>query len=111
MTLTIKTPHETIADEIVAERNRQITAEGFDRANDDSQDKGQLAKAAGFYALIAAPGTYRPIVESGEAPPQGWPWEGFWKPTSPRRNLIKAAALIIAEVERLDRKAEGGRNG
>ncbi|MBY5804125.1 hypothetical protein [Rhizobium leguminosarum] len=33
-----------------------------------------------------------------------WPWERrFWKPTERRRDLVKAAALIIAEIERLDR--------
>jgi len=36
--------------------------------------------------------------------PDVWPWGGFtWKPTTPRRDLVKAAALILAEIERLDR--------
>lgn len=29
----------------------------------------------------------------------------WWKPGAPRRMLIKAAALIVAEIERLDRAA------
>lgn len=33
-----------------------------------------------------------------------WPWNGrWWKPTNRRRDLIKAGALIVAEIERLDR--------
>lgn len=29
-----------------------------------------------------------------------------WKPTTSRRDLVKAAALILAEIERLDRAAD-----
>ncbi|MEB3421767.1 hypothetical protein VK682_24660 [Salipiger manganoxidans] len=45
---------------------------------------------------------------------QLWPWDRkWWKPTTPRRDLVKAGALIVAEIERLDRAAlraaqEGG---
>lgn len=36
--------------------------------------------------------------------PQRWPWDaGWWKPSDRRRNLVKAGALILAEIERLDR--------
>ena len=36
--------------------------------------------------------------------PLFWPWDGNrWKPSTPRNDLIKAAALLIAEIERLDR--------
>ncbi|HHW2459226.1 TPA: AAA family ATPase [Pseudomonas aeruginosa] len=40
-----------------------------------------------------------------------WPWdEQWWKPTSARRDLVKACALALAEIERLDRAAasQGG---
>jgi hypothetical protein len=30
----------------------------------------------------------------------------WWKPKDRRRDLVRAAALIIAEIERLDRDAE-----
>lgn len=34
----------------------------------------------------------------------GWPWSrAWWKPASRRRCLIKAGALILAEIERIDR--------
>lgn len=33
----------------------------------------------------------------------------WWKPKDRRRNLVKAGALIVAEIERLDRLASGRR--
>jgi hypothetical protein len=43
--------------------------------------------------------------KSNTAPMPGiWPWSpDWWKPRDARRNLERAAALIIAEIERLDR--------
>lgn len=36
--------------------------------------------------------------------PEGWPWDDvWWKPKDPRTNLVKAGALILAEIERMDR--------
>lgn len=38
--------------------------------------------------------------------PELWPWPSeWWKPTDVRRDLVKAGALILAEIERLDRAA------
>lgn len=43
-------------------------------------------------------------ASSGSAIIKGWPWdERWWKPEGGRRDLVKAGALIIAEIERLDR--------
>lgn len=37
-------------------------------------------------------------------PESFWPWEEeAWRPKNPRHDLVKAAALILAEIERLDR--------
>jgi hypothetical protein len=34
-----------------------------------------------------------------------WPWAAEWyKPTDRRRDLVKAASLLLAEIERLDRQ-------
>ncbi|AKQ30008.1 TPA: hypothetical protein JI225_05075 [Acinetobacter baumannii] len=30
----------------------------------------------------------------------------YWKPKSPRQDLVRAAALLIAEIERLDREVK-----
>lgn len=89
--------------DVLVERHRQVAGEGWEAAHDDSMTGEELALAAAIYA---APET------SGEASPRDrilglWPWLPKWfKPRSRRRDLVKAAALILAEIERLDR-AEG----
>lgn len=40
----------------------------------------------------------------GTVVPRGWPWgSSWWKPKDPRRDLVRAGALILAEIERIDR--------
>lgn len=83
---------------IAAERTRQIAEEGWTPAHDAEHGYGVLADAARAYALAAvAPGF------DHDNPPQAWPWdEGWWKPSDdPVRNLVKAGALIAAEIDRL----------
>jgi len=44
-----------------------------------------------------------------EEPPESWLWgPEWWKPSSddPRRDLVKGCALLLAEIERIDRAAE-----
>ncbi|MDV6376459.1 hypothetical protein [Deinococcus arenicola] len=92
---------EQIMVEIAAERTRQQKAEGWTPEHDDGHTDGVLARVAAFYALATTEGGVGWKI---------WPkhWEPRWyKPTTKRRDLIKAAALIVAEIERLDR-AEGG---
>lgn len=94
-------------DDIVAERQRQISAEGWTPEHDDEHDKGEMARAAACYAYEATRTEHQRSLDDGFAPPM-WPWaERWWKPTDRRRDLVKAAALIIAEIERLDRAAKG----
>ncbi len=89
----------SILDEIAAERLRQIE-EGFDRAHDDAHQFGELPLAAACYATNAAT---QDTPVPGWAPEE-WPWNRlWWKPKDRRTDLIKAAALIVAEIERLDR--------
>lgn len=98
------------ASDVLAERRRQIEAEGWAPEHDDAHTAGQLAGAAVCYAhhvnargwVVGTPfDTY-----ATEDAPIEWPWdESWWKPTTPRRDLVKAAALILAEIERLDRAA------
>ena len=41
-----------------------------------------------------------------------WPWSlDWWKPKDPRRDLVRAGALIVAEIERLDRQPARGADG
>lgn len=130
------------ARDVLAERRRQVSAEGWTPEHDDTHTGGEMAGAAACYALYGAtynaPSHYPPskvyaaVAEArrnaekdmdttrdairmaiGEPKaPKNWPWNAeWWKPSDRRRNLVKAAALILAEIERLDRKAsEGGSN-
>lgn len=88
----------TVIDEISAERNRQITGERWSLEHDDEHIHSELASAAAAYVLEAV-GCHEDFIE------ELWPWDpSWWKPRGERRNLIRAAALIVAEIERLDRK-------
>lgn len=90
-------------EDIAAERRRQIEVEGFSAVCDDLYTQGELPAAAACYA------TGRAIVAVGpwfDGAGSVWPWSRrWWKPTDRRRDLIKAGALIVAEIERLDRLA------
>ena len=99
--------------DVINERRRQVEAEGFDAAH-DAESNGELAIAAADYALAAGKhhdwdaeayrGQETPVGDSHDGCPQ-WPWaQSRWKPKSPREDLVRAAALILAEIERLDRR-------
>ena len=86
-----------VIEEIGAERERQKSVEGWSPAHDDEH---------GDYALARAAACYVNDIGSCRSPSALWPWDmKWWKPTTHRRNLIKAAALIVAEIERVDRLA------
>lgn len=94
------------AVDVVAERERQKSFEGFDEAHDDSHDKGELACAAACYLVACLPQSAwgRQMVRAQHFFNDWWPWtKNWWKPRDRRRNLVKSAALIIAEIERMDR--------
>ncbi len=87
----------------MGERLRQIEIEGFDSAHDDKEVGGGLAYAAACYALTSRPESSTLRQEMAE---KMWPWDKKWfKPKDPRRDLIRAIALLVAEVERIDRAA------
>jgi hypothetical protein len=91
---------------IAAERRRQITVEGWTSERDDLHTKGELAYAAACYVYDYAeetrhgsPGTPRQL------PPAAWPWDGTcWKPKDRLSRLVRAGALIAAEIDRLSRE-------
>lgn len=90
--------------DVVAERQRQKTIEGWTPEHDDEHCNGELAMAAVCY--INETGT----VNRNGGKPWGWPWDAsWWKPNARRRNLVKAEALILAEIERIDRAAGIGK--
>lgn len=82
-------------DLVKAERERQITVEGYSAAHDDEHDAGELAAAAACYAL---PDNARDLLATL------WPWDyRAWNPGDRRHALVKAAALLAAEYDRLVR--------
>lgn len=109
------TPTSTIIDEIAAERRQQIEVEGWTHEHDDAHDRGQIAKSAACYAWSGSlPETTRATFSFDEG--RGWLdsaimarlWQrslDWWKPKTKRDDLVRSAALIVAEIERLDRKS------
>jgi len=84
---------------IAIERARQIEQEGHTEERDDQYDHQQLTNAAIAYARsnLAGQGI-------GQA---HWPWQpSTFKPTTSIRNLVKAGALLAAEIDRLQRLAK-----
>lgn len=93
--------------DVGAERRRQIEVEGWSAEHDDEHGNGELARAGAAYALEYASLTYTetPSARLQQAAQIAWPWSRiWWKPNNVRRVLVKAAALIIAEIERIDRR-------
>lgn len=90
------------ANDVLAERHRQTAVEGMTNDGDDGYKHSELPRAAAAYLLH---GNHRKA-------PHVWPWaDTWWKPKEDRWNCVRAAAMILAEIERLDRaaaKLEGG---
>ena len=84
--------------DIVAERIRQVDAEGWTAEHDDAHKDMSLSRAAACYALNASGA----LQEVRKVWPDSWD-DGWFKPRDTRRDLIRAAALILAEIERMDR--------
>ncbi len=89
------------ACDVLAERRRQIEKKGWTPEHDDLHDDWSLAAAAAVYATCAN-GDYYNLNYSGTPI---WPARWNFKGGTYRQNLVKAGALIQAEIERLDRAA------
>jgi hypothetical protein len=84
-----------VISEIAAERQHQCSL-GYTPEFDDAYRGEELLDAALCYG-----GFGRPIGDVTLL----WPWvPRAWNPKTKRENLIRAAALIVAEIERMDRK-------
>lgn len=111
------------ADLIRRERIRQVEQEGYSTEHDDEHDDGELALAAACYAtpdpmmrtvLFPTTRAGQMDVHTFDEVPCDWPWGvDDWKPSSKSklpegriRDLVKAGALIAAEIERLQRLEE-----
>lgn len=106
---TTPIPHaRRVITEISAERERQIQCERWLPSHDDQHTDCELSAAAACYAAHNSGGFGIHDYDDNGVPKQ-WPWAPeWWKPKDPRRDLIRAAALLVAEIERSDR-AEGMR--
>ena len=88
--------------DVVAERQRQQSVEGWTPEHDNAYQNSELADAAACYAIHAH--------NQGFSTPAHWPWSpDWWKQSGARRDLVKAGALILAEIERIDRAAGIGK--
>lgn len=96
--------------DVISERARQIEKEGFSPGHDDGYTKQQLSVAAACYALVDYdPEDKTPWLKrtANMVVVHLWPWSAtWWKPRGRRWNLVRAAALLVAEIERIDRLAE-----
>lgn len=97
---------------IAEERVRQISEEGNYPKKDDTYLQGELISAAKCYVTAARMqvrgatlDTVKARIDLGDF--AWWPWDrDSFKPDTPLRNLVKAGALIAAEIDRMHRAAE-----
>lgn len=87
-------------EKIVAERKRQIEKEGWSPEHDDQHTKGELALAALSYI-------WSEWIPNSQILKMYFPWDAkWWKPKDRISNLVRAGALIAAEIDRLQRLYE-----
>lgn len=111
----VKVEASQAARDVLAERQRQISAEGWTPDHDDEHKEGEMCFAAAGYACAASDalqaiehqfdGDGQPTFNEPAALPHRAPWPHGWtfKRAPVRRQLVKAGALILAEIERIDR--------
>lgn len=105
-------------DLIAAERQRQIDVEGWTQEHDQKHNDFQLSGAAICYAYEAGcTQTYKPRPRIDRLITDLWPFGyNWWRPSSLSsgvikkehsiRMLVKAGALIAAEIDRLQNEGE-----
>lgn len=88
-----RTRMSAFAMAVLAERQRQISAEGYDEHHDNSHDVREIASAGAAYliGLVGGHGL--------------WPWNDGFKPDTKdmRRDLVRGGALALAAGELHDR--------
>lgn len=93
----------TVLEEVAAEREKQRAKWGDD--HDDEHESEELADAAALLACSQPPGTAKGTMPLAVAAP-GWAMDIHLRVETRREECVIAAALLIAEIERLDRLAE-----
>lgn len=90
--------------EMIAEKVRtNAEHKSYNAAHDDQHIHSELVDAAMCYLRIVE------ASRRGRRRTPPWPFEAkAWKPSDdPIRNLVHAGALIVAEIERLQRRRDG----
>ena len=98
---------------IAKERSRQIEEEGWTTTHDTQHIKGELAIAGACYAFDYIGDAYK-AEGCYQVAGDFWPWEGGSMKTTHKdyiRQLVKAGALIAAEIDRLQRIKLADGNG
>lgn len=87
------------------EYTNQRVDHGYTEAHDDQHVHGEIGRAGICYAEVAVAESEHMLIDM---PPAMWPegWE-FRPESSQIEYLVKAAALLAAEIDRLLRKANG----
>lgn len=101
----------TPLEEIAAERKRQVESEGWSAEHDDKHDHGEMRNAAAAYAMTPSARQVSKLnmYHGDTIRDRIWPWSReWWKPKDHRRDLVRAGALIIAEIERMNRQSLRG---
>lgn len=92
--------HPDAAVLVVAERERQVNAEGWEPGHDDTYPEGHLGRAGQCY-VASGLGGGPPWLDPSAGPPAAWPLEAsWWKPKDKLRDLVRGAALVAAEADR-----------
>lgn len=100
LSAALELPGSALRD-IAAERARHPSADV-----DDKYTPGELAEAGASFALHAYD-FGKPLHQRPSAPPAWWPWSrSKWKLHPTREALVRAAALIAAEIDAYDRRQE-----
>lgn len=94
-----------VLGEILKERGKQAK-KGYTASSDDRHTENELPQAAIAYALNAA------LPAASVQVPYFWPWDvAAFRPEGRRADMIKAAALLVAEIQRMDRAVAAKTSG
>ncbi len=97
---------------IALEREREIMEEGWTAEHDDGHAPGEMALAGAAYAVSVSEPWLSTVAQGSGLTPVVWPWSpDWWKPSTAKRNLERAGALIAAEWDRYDRAEARGEGG
>jgi hypothetical protein len=101
----VRRPLSAFAKAVIAERVRQVEAEGWSTEHDDAHEPGELARAGAAYAIYAPSHILDAKAKNiFTLALSAWPWSAdWWKPRDFRRDLVRSAALVLAEGEKFDR--------